>query len=288
MSLVIAKSIKEGDIETINTLIKNGVNVNGAGATDLMLIDFALEYDRFEIFKLLVESGAETRRVNKNGTTILHKSILRGATTFVLFLLEGGYSDINSVDSEGNTSLHLAVIMEDVPLVEFLMSKRFKTTLDMSIKNSYGKTALEVAASFPHNEIVRLIAHGKSFKQEANMQNIFLENDIHLEGLLLSASDMIHDLKSKLEAKSPGGVSTGVHQAEAVRLGVEIKNMTKSMRLKEVIIERLKKQNMDLNESILEEKLSNETLVSNMAKMQSQLDLVGEIDSLNRKVGALV
>ena len=39
-----------------------------------------------------------------------------------------------------------------------------------------------------------------------------------------------------------------------------------------------------LKESILEEKLNNETLVSNMEKMQAQLDLAKEVDSLQQQV----
>lgn len=289
MSLSLVTTIKNGDIEIIKDMVKNGMNVNGRGATDYRLVDFAMEYNQLEIFKILLEAGAETTILNINGKNVLHRAVLSGRMDYVEVLLDGGYSDINAGDDKGNTPLHLASINNDISMIEFFVSKKFKAVLDVSLTNDDGKTPLEEAASFPHYEVVRVLAHGKSVRQEQAIQKLFLDNDTNLESIILSASKMIMDLKSELETTKNERRSeeAGVLKAEIDRMRVENANMMKSLKFKDNLNERLRRTNLDLKESLLEEKLSNETLVSNMEQMQSQLDLVGEIDVLQKKVGSL-
>lgn len=249
MSLVVAKSIENGDVDTIRELISKKMNVNQRGPTDYRLIDFALEYDQFEIFKMLVENGAETERLDESGKNIMHKAILTNKFEYTSFMVNGGHIDVNSTDSDGNTGLHISARTNYMACVNLLM----KNKVNISLKNSDGKTALEVAASFPFNDIVRVIAGGKSSSEEREIQNLFLENDLNLEKLLSDASETIHNLKSKLS----NNVSDNVFKAQIESLTSNNLLLSKSLKLKNGIIDKLKIKNLNLQESLLKEKLEN-------------------------------
>lgn len=152
MSLVVAKSIENGDVDTIRDLISKNFNVNQRGPTDSRLIDFALENDQFEIFKMLVEAGADTERLDESGKNIMHKAILMNKFEYTSFMVNGGHIDVNSTDSDGNTGLHISARTNYISCVKLLI----KNKVDISLKNSEGKTALEVAASFPFRLIRRI------------------------------------------------------------------------------------------------------------------------------------
>ena len=152
------------------------------------------------------------------------------------------------------------------------------------MNNTNGKTALQIAASVPNEEVIKTLVGCKDKEQERLTNKMFLDMDLHLEGLLNSAYDKIVELKKNLEGKKDCSVSETVLKTEIEILKSEMINSGKSLNLKDKLIERQRSQIAGLKESILEEKLNNETLVSNMEKMQAQLDLAKEVDSLQQQV----
>lgn len=272
MSLLLVKIIKSGDIESIRTMVKNKMNVNQRGPTDFRLVDFALGYDQLDIFELLLEAGANAERVYQDGQNILHRAIGLGKLEFVSVLLAGGYVNINFTDLEGNTPLHAAVSANDNRMVEFIMSKQFESELKVNTKNSYGKTALELAASFPYNDIVVSIA-----SELSGINKMLLNKDDNLEVLLNTASLKIQELTSV-------NVKASVLEAEIDRLNVMVTNLEKSIRLKNTMIERNTRKSTELKESVLRERIENERMTIHMEKMQKELDLRGEIDTISQEL----
>jgi len=282
MSTGVVNNVINGNIDGVRDFLKGDVEIQGP--IGLTLSELAMNNNQFEIFKLLLETGVNAESFNKIGMNLLHRSIVLGKLEYSTLLLEGGYVDINSVDAEGNTPLHLAAGMTDNKAVKLLTSPKFRKTLNRVVNNTNGKTALQIAASVPNEEVIKTLVGCKDKEQERLTNKMFLDMDLHLEGLLNSAYDKIVELKKNLEGKKDCSVSETVLKTEIERLKSEMINSGKSLNLKDKLIERQRSQIAGLKESILEEKLNNETLVSNMEKMQAQLDLVKEVDSLQQQV----
>ena len=284
MSTGIVNNVINGNIDEVRDFLKGDVDIQGP--LGLTLSELAMSKNQFEIFKLLLGAGVNAESLNKIGMNLLHRSIVLGKLEYSTLLLEGGYVDINSVDADGNTPLHLAAGMIDNKAVKLLTSPKFRKTLKRVVNNTNGKTALQIAASVPHEEVIKTLVGCKDKEQERLTNKMFLDIDLHLEDLLNSASDKIADLKKKLEEKTDCNcsVSETVLKTEIDRLKSEMVSSGKSLNFKDKIIERQRSKIAGLKESILEEKLNNETLVSNMEKMQAQLDLAKEVDSLQQQV----
>ena len=282
MSTGVVNNVINGNIDGVRDFLKGDVEIQGP--IGLTLSELAMNNNQFEIFKLLLETGVNAESFNKIGMNLLHRSIVLGKLEYSTLLLEGGYVDINSVDAEGNTPLHLAAGMTDNKAVKLLTSPKFRKTLKRVVNNTNGKTALQIAASVPNEEVIKTLVGCKDKEQERSTNKLFLDMDLHLEGLLNSAYDKIVELKKNLGGKKDCGVSETVLKTEIEILKSEMINSGKSLNLKDKLIERQRSQIAGLKESILEEKLNNETLVSNMEKMQAQLDLVKEVDSLQQQV----
>lgn len=282
MSTGVVNNVINGNIDGVRDFLKGDVEIQGP--IGLTLSELAMNNNQFEIFKLLLETGVNAESFNKAGMNLLHRSIVLGKLEYSTLLLEGGYVDINSIDAEGNTPLHLAAGMTDNKAVKLLTSPKFRKTLKRVVNNTNGKTALQIAASVPNEEVIKTLVGCKDKEQERLTNKMFLDMDLHLEGLLNSAYDKIVELKKNLEGKKDCSVSETVLKTEIERLKSEIINSGKSLNLKDKLIERQRSQIAGLKESILEEKLNNETLVSNMENMQAQLDLAKEVDSLQQQV----
>jgi len=282
MSTGVVNNVINGNIDGVRDFLKGDVEIQGP--IGLTLSELAMNNNQFEIFKLLLETGVNAESFNKIGMNLLHRSIVLGKLEYSTLLLEGGYVDINSMDADGNTPLHLAAGMTDNKAVKLLTSPKFRKTLKRVVNNTNGKTALQIAASVPNEEVIKTLVGCKDKEQERLTNKMFLDMDLHLEGLLNSAYDKIVELKKNLEGKKDCSVSETVLKTEIERLKSEMINSGKSLNLKDKLIERQRSQIAGLKESILEEKLNNETLVSNMEKMQAQLDLVKEVDSLQQQV----
>ena len=282
MSTGVVNNVINGNIDGVRDFLKGDVDIQGP--LGLTLSELAMNSNQFEIFKLLLETGVNAESFNKAGMNLLHRSIVLGKLEYSTLLLEGGYVDINSIDADGNTPLHLAAGMTDNKAVKLLTLPKFRKTLKRAVNNINGKTALQIAAFVPNEEVIKTLVGCKDKEQERSTNKLFLDMDLHLEGLLNSAYDKIVELKKNLGGKKDCGVSETVLKTEIEILKSEMINSGKSLNLKDKLIERQRSQIAGLKESILEEKLNNETLVSNMEKMQAQLDLVKEVDSLQQQV----
>jgi uncharacterized protein len=127
----------------------------GAGATPLMR---AAKKGDTEMMRMLLAHGADPKLRTKVGTeTLMFASGLGGAGRFTAFedkqateadfieaaslCLERG-ADINAVNENGQTSLHLAVTVRSEAFITFLIERGAK----VDIKDKQGRTAIDVAS----------------------------------------------------------------------------------------------------------------------------------------------
>ena len=107
---------------------------------------------RFEIFKFLLESGANVNLQDQSGKTALMIASKKGYIEFVKFLIK--YSaDTNVQDNEGSSAPMIACNEGNVTCVQSLIDKG----ADIDLQDKQGQTALMIALKKGHEECVKLL-----------------------------------------------------------------------------------------------------------------------------------
>ncbi|ERF69971.1 hypothetical protein EPUS_03523 [Endocarpon pusillum Z07020] len=118
------------------------------------------------------------------GTTILHLAIQCAEPHVVDYVLSnGGASDVNSRDKEGNTPLHLAAQLGRVPIVKQLLQQ---ANVDESVVNHQGRMPIDVART---PEIFQDLQLARSLYVDSVVRQVhdFISHNDHrkLENLLV-------------------------------------------------------------------------------------------------------
>lgn len=131
-------------------------------------------YDNLELLKLIVNAGIDLNLVDKYNNTVLSHLIDMGLKIThqrekehflerLVFLLKFRI-DVNTIDKDGRTIFHKAVLSDDIEVVEKLLTK--KTNLD--IKDKQGRTALHHTQWKGNYKIARLLITAGASIDEAD------------------------------------------------------------------------------------------------------------------------
>jgi len=146
-------AIKNKDVRLITYLLQKGANPN-ATLKHLPLIHHAmLEFSqddyRYSIIDLLLSYGADIHAKSPSRLkTSLMIAAYNGDTVFIEFCILKG-CNINDVDINGETALMFAASKGHVDSVKLLL----KMGADISIKNKYNKSALDIAIRGEYDDI---------------------------------------------------------------------------------------------------------------------------------------
>lgn len=80
-------------------------------------------------------------------------AVIKGFITIAELMLQDEMSDINFRDYEGDTPLHWAVLLDNAPMVQFLLDNG----ADISQSNNSGNNAVMIACINQRVEILRLL-----------------------------------------------------------------------------------------------------------------------------------
>jgi ankyrin repeat protein len=142
---------KEGNLETIKKLVKDGADVKAKdykGITPLYYAaNYNSEHEKIDIVKFLINNGANVNAKNNEGMTPLHIAVYFENLDVVKFLVVNG-ADINAKDDEGKTPLHKAARYANTEAVKFLVVNG----ADVNTKDKEGYTPIQLAAR--HNNLV--------------------------------------------------------------------------------------------------------------------------------------
>ncbi|TGM34322.1 hypothetical protein EHQ92_11020 [Leptospira biflexa] len=157
---LLTEAALNGDLKTIQSLIKSNVNVNaidGFGFTALMSI--AKHPNDTKIAKALIEAKADIHMKFIEGSTALLFSVQREQVEIVRLLIKAN-ADVNAKTSNGITALMYAANLGNVEIVKLLLEANAKIDL---IDNT-GNTALDYAKKKGNFEIVKMLGYSAGKK----------------------------------------------------------------------------------------------------------------------------
>lgn len=153
-------------IEVSSDLIEAGADVNAATKDGVTPLFGAVGKKAFECAQLLLEQGASCES-KVSDVTILHLAASENSKLVSLLLEKGKcFSFINSLDKDGDTPLHLAVMKGKSKSVSVLLS----AGADPSIRNLLGKTPLDIAHIVGKKKSIEILSQAP--KEKTTMEII--------------------------------------------------------------------------------------------------------------------
>ena len=149
-------AVEKDNPKCIKALIAAGANVNIKNEYGDTPLHLAAQFGKFNSLKALLECGADPNVPGQESKIVLEYAI-RGNQTYtnkfeIVSLLLSSGADINKCDKNGNTLLHFAVYDGIFALAEFLIANGAK-----NIKNIKGKTPYDDALEDGKDNLAQLI-----------------------------------------------------------------------------------------------------------------------------------
>ncbi len=146
-------SVKNNDIEITSLLLEKEADVNAVSSQNISPIMLAVYYGYLDIVNLLLKSDTNLNiqfqftddKNFKVGDTVLHLAVRAGELKLriVMALLERRDIDINAVNEDGDTALHIAAERENEEIIWAIL-KRHDVNID--VVNKAGVPALHAVA----------------------------------------------------------------------------------------------------------------------------------------------
>jgi ankyrin repeat protein len=129
--------------DMLDLLLKKGANMDAITADGELnsTLHLAIIWNDLLIMDYLLDHGANTEGINKDGSTPLLLAVRYRQYLSVQRLLEHG-SDINAQDSSGFTSLHWTIFQDDADILLLLL----KYHPNLNLLDTQSRTALHIAA----------------------------------------------------------------------------------------------------------------------------------------------
>lgn len=140
-----------GDRQMVEFLTKKQVNVNCVTMDGFTPLYRAILNENKYIESLLVDAGADLK--SEVGFTALHAAVIKGEIQMAEYWLAKGAKINASINPTGYTPLHTAVIEQNKEMIKFLINRG----ADVTFKNHFGQTPLELANKKGYSDIAELI-----------------------------------------------------------------------------------------------------------------------------------
>lgn len=135
------------DLAYIKPLIEAGTDVNGLTTYDFSVLNFAIQHNRINATKYLLDSGADVNLIGQIGGNNTPRTPVFDAVEYncheILQLLWSGGADFSIEGKSGPTIMHIAASFADVETLEMLT--RFKLRLaNVGAVNAEGLTVVDL------------------------------------------------------------------------------------------------------------------------------------------------
>ena len=136
--LIIFTTKLDHDIEILNLLIDNGADINALNPEGLSPLHTAVIEGNMKLTKLLISKGSniEIKDSTSRSSPLLY-ACQNGRTELFKMLLENG-ADVNAKSADGTSAIHFATQSANTEIVDLLLQR----DLDINCKNNLGETPL--------------------------------------------------------------------------------------------------------------------------------------------------
>ncbi|KAF4633629.1 hypothetical protein G7Y89_g4494 [Cudoniella acicularis] len=144
------------DRQKVNSALQAMANPLVRHETDISGLHLIAYFGLIKIVQKAVENKKRflINERTKRGETPLHWAAIHHQGDFLKYLIEQG-ADLNAVEKDGKTTLHIVIYNGDEESIKVLLSSR--TTIDLNIKDSQGWTPLRWAAAFGQLDVVEML-----------------------------------------------------------------------------------------------------------------------------------
>jgi ankyrin repeat protein len=165
LKLVLAA--EQGDTKTIDDLVKQGVDVNAKGRSDVTPLLRAFWAKNKEGFMALLRHGADPNALNDRGEAVMNEAAMDGDSFWLAQALkQGGRPNLVNVgnpNSPGETPIYYAILNDRTENAKLLIA----AGADVNRKNKGGTFPLMRAARRPAYSIVfALLEAGADYRQK--------------------------------------------------------------------------------------------------------------------------
>ena len=153
-------AIRLGRTEIFKNLVDKGADINVTTSRNYTPLIIAACHGKIEIVKILVDKGSNLDFVDNDGDTALMTATYHGQIEIVKILVDKG-ANLDFVDRNKDSALISAVRMNRTEIVKFLVDKG--ANIDLINKN--GNTALLLATQINNSEIIKILTDTKTDKK---------------------------------------------------------------------------------------------------------------------------
>jgi len=191
----LVQAVKNGQKETVRTLLKQRVDVNAPQPDGTTALHWAAQLNDMDTAVLLIGAGAKANVANDFGVTPLSLACTNASAPMVDLLLRSG-ADPSAALPTGETPLMTAARSGNAGVVKSLIERGAEVNAK---ENSRGQTPLMWAAAEEHAEIVKLLlehgadVHAKSKSGYTALLLAARDADIETTKLLLAAGAPVNE-----------------------------------------------------------------------------------------------
>ncbi|XP_038152920.1 ankyrin-3-like isoform X10 [Cyprinodon tularosa] len=189
------RAARAGNLEKALDYLKNGVDINICNQNGLNALHLASKEGHVEVVAELIKQGANVDAATKQkGNTALHIASLAGQTDVVKELVTNG-ANVNAQSQNGFTPLYMAAQENHLEVVQFLLDNGSS----QSIATEDGFTPLAVALQQGHDQVVSLLLENDTKgKVRLPALHIAARKDDTKAAALLLQNDHNADVESKM------------------------------------------------------------------------------------------
>lgn len=147
----LCSACRSGNVEAAKFLLEHGAH-HHRGDRDFLPLTFAIHYEKLEVARLLLESGADIEEKNSSGKAVLTIACQSLSVEVVGFLLQSG-AKIEQQDNEGATPLMAAADSGRVNIIDILLEHG----ACLEVRDGRGRTPFIRAVTSGNLELARTL-----------------------------------------------------------------------------------------------------------------------------------